>query len=76
MKHVINSDKELINEVIERYIVGFKAYRNREILKLRYLDGRTYEEIAEICDMSVRHIKRVCYDNEPIIIKHLKAEVK
>lgn len=33
----------------------------REILKLRYLDWLTFEEIAERVDMSDRQVKRIVY---------------
>lgn len=74
MKHKINADADNINNVINNYIVGYKAYRNREVLRHRYIDGYTFEEIAEIHDMSVRHIKKICYDNEPILLAKLRAE--
>lgn len=41
------SRTEIVN-AIDEYIVGTKyAERNRIILKLRYIDGYTYEQIAE-----------------------------
>lgn len=75
MKHRINDSQENIIRVIDNYIVGFKAYRNREILKDHYVLGMTFEEVAEKHDMSVSQIKKITYDNEPIIIKNLRAEV-
>lgn len=74
MKHTIKSDTTSISKAIDQYIVGSKAHRNREILKSRYIDGYTFEEIAEMYDMSVRHIKKICYDNEPILLAKLRAE--
>ena len=73
MKHKINASSENIIEAISS-INGFKAYRNREILKKRYIDGYTFEEIAEEFDMSVRQIKKIVYDLEPDIIKFLRVE--
>lgn len=74
MKHRINDSQENIIRVIDSYIVGFKAYRNREILKDHYVHGMTFEEVAEKHEMSVSQIKKISYDNEPIIIEHLRAE--
>lgn len=74
MKHRINDSSDNIIRVIDNYIVGFKALRNRQILKDHYVDGLTFEEIAELHDMSVRQIKKITYDNEPIIIEHLRVE--
>lgn len=73
MKHTINDDTENIERVIDHYVVGCKAYRNREVLKSRYIDGYTFEYIAELYGMSDRQIKRICYDYEPIIISNLRA---
>ena len=74
MKHKIIDTKENIERVIDNYIVGFKAYRNREILKDHYVLGMTFEEVAEKHDMSVSQIKKISYDNETIILNHLRAE--
>ena len=43
----------------------------RDILKLRYLDGYTYEEIAEIVDMSDRQIKRIVYKYGDMVLSHV-----
>lgn len=74
MKHTIQADAESIERVIDNYVVGFKAYRNKEVLKSRYIDGYTFEDIAILYDMSDRHIKRICYNFEPIILKGLRVE--
>lgn len=72
MKHKINDSAENVRNAIDNYIIGFKALRNREILKDHYIDGLTFEEIAEKHDMSVRQVKKITYDNEPVIIAHLR----
>lgn len=73
MKHKINDSAENVRNAIDNYIIGFKALRNREILKDHYIDGLTFEEIAEKHDMSVRQVKKITYDNEPVIIEHLRT---
>lgn len=73
MKHKINDSAENVRNAIDNYIIGFKALRNREILKDHYIDGLTFEEIAEKHDMSVRQVKKIAYDNEPVIIEHLRT---
>lgn len=70
--HKLNADSDCIIEAISN-INGFRAYRNREILKKRYIDGYTFEEIAEMFDMSERHIKKIVYDLEPTIIEYLRV---
>jgi DNA-directed RNA polymerase sigma subunit (sigma70/sigma32) len=73
VKHKINDSAENVRNAIDNYIIGFKALRNREILKDHYIDGLTFEEIAEKHDMSVRQVKKITYDNEPVIIEHLRT---
>ena len=43
----------------------------REILKHRFLDGCTYEEIAEIVDMSDRQVKRIVYKYGDAVLNHI-----
>lgn len=73
-KHKIDDSVENITRAIDNYIIGFKAQRNRCILKSRLIEGMTFEELAEEFDMSVRQVKKIVYDNEQIITKHLRAE--
>lgn len=74
MTHRINGKKEEIVKAIEDCIVGFKSMRNRMILIDHYVDGLTFEEVAEKHSMSVRQVKKISYDNEPIIINYLSKE--
>ena len=73
-KHRINDSAENINRAIDNYIVGFKASRNRMILKLRLIDGHTFEQLAEEYDMSVMQIKNIVYKGMETISDHLRAE--
>ena len=57
-----------ISAVIDEYI---HSKRNRELLKRRYVDGITYERIAEEFDLSVRQVKTIVYRSEQIIIAHV-----
>lgn len=43
----------------------------RTILKLRFLDGMTYERIAHVSDMSVQQVKTIVYKSQSILLKHL-----
>jgi len=71
MIHKISGNRNEISKAIDDCIIGFKSIRNREILKDHFVDGLTFEEIAEKHSMSVRQVKKICYDNEPIIISYL-----
>ena len=64
-----------LNHIIDEYIIGFKAERNRSIMKDRLCNGKTFEELSEMYDMSVNQIKNIVYRNMEIISKHLEVEV-
>ena len=75
MKHEIkNVTRSQLNTMIDEYVVGFKAERNRQLMKRRLCDGLTFEELAEEADMSVRQVKKIIYDNQEILVKKLRAE--
>lgn len=65
MKEYSNSQ---ISYLIDEWI---HSERDRKILKLRYIDGLTFEKIAETSDMSVRQVKRIIYKNEMTLFRHL-----
>lgn len=67
--HKITADD--ISRTIDSYIVGRYAVRNRAILKSRLIDGLTYEQLAEMYDLSVSHIKNIVYKNEYTIYDNL-----
>ena len=58
--------------IIDEHIIGKNSERNRKILKLRLLDGFTYEKIAELIDISVIQVKRIVADGVNIISRHTK----
>lgn len=66
-----NITAERIAAVIDSFIVGRYAARNRKILKSRFIDGLTYEQLAEMYDLSVSHIKNIVYKNEYTIYDNL-----
>ena len=68
-----NLSRHELESVIDNWILGRNAYRDREILKRRLCDGITYEMLAEEFDLSVRQVKNIVYKNEKIIFKHLRG---
>lgn len=60
-----NSDMAL---VISEYIHNPKY---REVLRLRYCDGFTYEEIAGEVNFSPQHVKALCKKFKHTLISHL-----
>lgn len=66
-----NLSKSQIDALINEWIIGKNAERNREILRRRLFDGLTFELIASEFDMSVRQIKNIVYKGERKIFSHL-----
>ena len=56
-----NLSRSEIEYLINEYIVGKNAERNRKILSRRLLDGICYEPLAEEFDLSVRQVKNIVY---------------
>ena len=54
MQHYITLTNSEIAELISEHI---HSERDRQILKLKLIDGYTYEKIAEIYEMSPRYIR-------------------
>ena len=57
-----------ISRVIDDYI---HSARDRRVLKLRFIDGLTYEKIAQEMDMSVRQIQNIIYRHEMVVFRGL-----
>ena len=64
------SRSELIR-LINQWIIGSNAERNRKIIKRRLIDGICFEPLAEEFGLSVRYIKSVVYKCEDKIFSHL-----
>lgn len=64
--------KSQIDVLIDEWIIGKNAERDREIMRRRLFDGITFELLSEEFGLSVRRIKTIVYTNEEKIFKHLK----
>ena len=62
-----------IEHLIDEWIVGKNAQRDRAILRRRLLDGIIYDKRAEEFDLSVRHVKKIVYSGEDRIFKHIES---
>lgn len=60
-----------VAKVIDDYVIGNKAERNRAILKRRLIDGISYEKLAEEFDLSTKQIQNVIKKYEYKIFTHL-----
>ncbi len=72
MNYDINLPRSAIEHLIDEWIIGRNAERDRAILKRRLLDGVCYEPLAEEFDLSVRQIKNIVYRSEMRLFKHIK----
>ena len=61
--------KTMIEALIDEYIHSEDA---RKILKRRLLDNVTYARLADEFKYSERHIKRIVYEAEDKLFKHIK----
>ena len=57
-----------IRHTIEEYI---HSRRDRSIMIDRFIEGYTFEMIAERHEMSTVQIKRIIYKNEETLFRHL-----
>lgn len=57
-----------IRELIEEYIHN---KRDRTILMVRLIDGLTFEQIAELVEMSPRQVRTIVHKCESILFRHL-----
>ena len=57
--------------IIDEWIIGAHAERDRAILKRRLLDGICFEPLAEEFDLSVRQTKTIVYKREQTLYKHI-----
>ena len=70
-KVCFNIPNSEVEKAIDEYVKGFKADRNKVMLKEKLLSGMTYEEIAELHDMSVRQVKYIISNTAQMIVPHL-----
>ena len=50
------------SEIAERISENIHSERNRQIMRMKLIDGLTYEKIAEIVQMSPRYIRSLVRD--------------
>ena len=65
------SNTELSN-LIDEYVRGSHADRNRKILKDRLINGMLYEPLAEKYNLSVRATQNIIYKASEQLFKHVK----
>lgn len=58
-------------EIINNWIKGRMAYRNKQIMVDRLIEGMTYDKIAEKYELSINQVKNIVYKNEYIVYRHI-----
>lgn len=60
-----------LNYLIDEWIIGRNAERDRLMLKRRLFDGITFERLAEEFDMSPRQTREIVHKAEQKVFKHV-----
>ena len=73
MKHEFRKDisRDEVERLIDQWIIGRNGERNRKIMRLRLIDGLTFEQIAERMDMSVRGVVKIIYRDLDLLSRHV-----
>ena len=70
MNNLDMSRTELSN-IIDEYIIGNNAIRDREIMKDRLIDGYSYYQLSEKYNLSLPSIKQILSKRNQQLFKHL-----
>lgn len=65
-------DYSAMEYAIGEYITGPNSERNRDILRLYFLNGYSQERIAEIHEMSPMQVGRICRDEGGYLLTKVK----
>lgn len=71
MKPSKELDRDTLAAAIDRYILGRNAERNRKIFYDKMVFGPTFEALAEKYDLSVTQVKRIVYECEETVFRHI-----
>lgn len=66
----LNLSRSELEYLIDEWIIGRNAERDRKILKRRLLDRICYEPLAEEFNLSVQQIKNIVYKSQNKLFKH------
>lgn len=61
-----------LSELIDDWVTGRNAERDRDILKRRLIDGLTYERLSVEFDLSVRQVQNIIYKRQDTVFKHCR----
>lgn len=72
MKNLENISNSELATLIDEWVRGLHAERNREMLKDRLINGMLYEPLAEKYNLSVRATQNIIYRASEQLFKHVK----
>ena len=65
---------EYTNSQIERIVdEHIHSQRDRDVLKSRYIDGLTYEQLGEKYDLTDRQVKNIVYKHQDTLLRYLST---
>jgi hypothetical protein len=67
----IDIPRSKLEFLIDEYVIGKNAERDRAIMRRRLIDGICFEPLAEEFDLSVRRVKDIVYKCNDKIFKHI-----
>lgn len=67
---LVNLANSELSNLIDEWI---KNIKHRQMLKSRYLDGLTYQELAEVYSLSVQQVKNIIYKQSAILFAHIDS---
>ena len=59
-----------VEYLVDEWVIGKYAERDRAIMRRRLIDGVCYEPLAEEFDLSVAQVKRIIYKRQNQIFRH------
>lgn len=65
--------KSEVDALIDEWIIGRNAQRDRAIIRRRLFDGIIFEDLADEFGLSVRQTKNIVYRGERKIFSHIKT---
>lgn len=69
---IYNMSRSEWENLIDEWIIGANAERDRAILKRRLLDGVCYQPLAEEFGLSVQRTKAIVYRAKERLFRHIK----
>ena len=72
MKNLENISNSELAMLIDEWVRGLHAERNREMLKDRLINGMLYEPLVEKYNLSVRATQNIIYKASEQLFKHVK----